>query len=221
MQLRRRSTSHLKRKLSIACAILFMILGGGWYLLNANFRPALENIAATRVDAIASDAMYQAVLDHLSSDEEYNELVEIRSTDQKVIYARTDSQKLNLLAAVCAQEAQEHLDLAGEQGVEIPIGTLTGVPLLAGHGPHLRVTFYPENNINGEIHSEFRSAGINQTLHRISIRLVAYIAVVLPGNSFTVIADAEIPIAENIIVGAVPETYANVGENHDLLNLVP
>ena len=69
--------------------------------------------------------------------------------------------------------------------------------------------------------SEFRSAGINQTLHRIKLCLTATVRVILPGHSQSLIVSAEAPIAENIIVGDVPQAYTNVANEEDLLNLVP
>lgn len=210
-----------RKKWGAALVLVLTLIGGGWYLVNANLGPALESIARTRVDAAASDAMYLAVLDHLSEEDRYEQLVTIESTGERVVYVETNSRALNLLAANCAQEAQEHLDAAGEQGVDVPLGTLTGMPVLAGRGPNVHVTFAPESNINAEIQSDFLAAGINQTLHRISVRLVAFVTVVLPGDTFTLEADAVVPVAENIIVGAVPETYAAVGDRPEILNLVP
>ena len=45
--------------------------------------------------------------------------------------------------------------------------------------------------------------------------------VILPGESHTLTVEAEAPVAENIIVGDVPDAYTNVANEEDLLNLIP
>jgi len=223
MQVQTRRKRGMKKRIVLLLLSAMLCLMVSMYILNRNLRPALKEIAATRVDAIASDCMYAALLELLQQNGGVYDghLVEIQTNGDQVVYTRTNNRELNILAALCAQEAQEHLDMAGAQGVDIPLGTITGIPLLSGHGPDIHVQFRPESNINGEIKSEFRSAGINQTLHRVSVRIVAYIAVVIPGHTFTVVADAEAPLVEVVIVGEVPDTYANAAQGSDVLNLVP
>ena len=45
--------------------------------------------------------------------------------------------------------------------------------------------------------------------------------IVLPGVTKTAIIEAEVPIAENVIVGEVPSAYTNVASEEDMLNLIP
>ena len=75
--------------------------------------------------------------------------------------------------------------------------------------------------MHASFESEFRSAGINQTLHRVNLHLTATVRVVLPGESLSLTVEAEAPVAENVIVGDVPGAYTNVANEEDLLNLVP
>ncbi len=220
MEYTKRFSFNRKRKLKLALVLFAVLFILAWYGLNANFRPALENTAYVRVDMQASDAMYRAVLDMLA-DEAPEPLVDIYSDGGQVLYGQVQSQRLNVFAAACAQRAQEYLDAAGEKGIRVPIGTVSGLPLFSGHGPNVLVSFTSESNVYAKLNSEFRSAGINQTLHRVSIELNARICVVVPGGTFNVNSVAQVPIVETIIVGNIPETYANVGDKPQILNLVP
>ena len=83
------------------------------------------------------------------------------------------------------------------------------------------MTFYPESTINAAFTSEFRTAGINQTLHRVILRLAAEITVVLPSDVQVVSTRVEVPIAEHIIVGKVPEAFTDVNNEDDMLHLIP
>ena len=75
--------------------------------------------------------------------------------------------------------------------------------------------------MQSEFSSEFISSGINQTLYRVNLRLIASVRLVMPGVSETVSVQAEAAIAESIIVGDVPEVYTNVASEEDMLNLIP
>ena len=132
-----------------------------------------------------------------------------------------DAGRLNLMGADCAIAAQKRIRDLGEQGVSVALGTVSGVSAFTGLGPKLSFRFTPVGTVRAAFHSEFYSAGINQTLHRITLELNATVRVVLPGKSSTVTVTAQAPVAESVIVGDVPDAYTNVADREQLLNFVP
>ena len=214
----------MKRKTRFLTILLLAValLAAMFVYININLRPVLFGLSSARVQSIAAKAMNDAILDILSGNGElYTSLVNVYETGGKVYLLQANSSRLNTLAADCANAAQERIAALGEQGISIPLGTLSGIPLLAGAGPHIRLQFTPAGAVRSSFQSEFRSAGINQTLHRVNLRLTATVRVILPGESHTLTVEAEAPIAENIIVGDVPNAYTNVANEEDLLNLIP
>ncbi len=71
----------------------------------------------------------------------------------------------------------------------------------------------------GCVSSEFRTAGINQTLHRLQMRLTAQIAHRLPGNTLPSRRDTG-PVAEHLIGGKVPMPFRRQ-QRKDMLQLIP
>lgn len=70
-----------------------------------------------------------------------------------------------------------------------------------------------------KVRSEFESAGINQTIHRLYLDVTCNVNILTP---YDVIEDSisnEIVLIENIIVGVVPSTYYNL-EGMEKENLV-
>lgn len=197
------------------------LLIGGFVFINVNLRPVLIGLATARVQSMAAKTMNDAILDVVAGDYGYDSLIHVRATESKVYLLQANSARLNLLAADCANAAQSRIAEMGDQGLSIPVGTVSGIPLLAGKGPRITMRFTPAGAVKSSFDSEFRSAGINQTLHRINLKLTATVRVILPGESHTLQVDAEAPIAESIIVGEVPQAYTNVANEADLLNLVP
>lgn len=210
-----------RARLWIAVALLLTLLIGGFIFINVNLRPVLVGLASARVQSVAAKAMNDAILDVVAGGYGYDSLITIRATESKVYLLQANSARLNLLAADCANAAQERIAELGEQGLSVPLGTISGIPLLAGKGPKVTMRFTPAGAVKSSFDSEFRSAGINQTLHRINLKLTATVRVILPGESHTLNVDAEAPVAESIIVGDVPGAYTNVANEEDLLNLIP
>jgi sporulation protein YunB len=208
-----------KAWLVLAAAALLFALSAA--LINAQLRPAMEQLAKTRVQAVASDAMYEAVLDCINAQPEDVSYVDILQTNDQVYYVEINNKALALLSAQCARAVQDRLLSVGEQGIAVPMGTASGLPLFAGSGPMLRMTFTPESSAQAAFSSEFRTAGINQTLHRIQMRITAQIAVALPGSTMSITAETEVPVAEHIIVGKVPEAFTDVNNEEDMLKLIP
>ncbi len=201
-----------------AAALLFALSVG---LVNAQLRPALIELAKTRVQAIASDAMYEAVLGCINAQPEETSYVDILKTADQVYYVEINNKELSLLAANCARAVQKSLSQVGQQGVQVSLGTASGLPLFSGTGPMLRMTFTPESSVQAAFTSEFRTAGINQTLHRIQMKISVQVAIVLPGSTQSIRVETMVPVAEHVIVGKVPGAFTDVNNEEDMLNLIP
>ena len=118
---------------------------------------------------------------------------------------------MNKLAATLSLNAQESLT-AQSPVVAVPLGAALGVPLLSGIGPRIRVRLVPVGAVHAAFATEFESAGINQTRHKIFLRLRATVRLVLPTGGQAVEVESELLIAESIIVGQVPDSYMSVPE---------
>ena len=84
-----------------------------------------------------------------------------------------------------------------------------------------------DKDISGKIDSnvvtEFKSVGINQTHHKIYMKIHARVGILTPFSSFGKDIDQDILISEAIIVGEVPETYYNLegmDEADDTFNFI-
>lgn len=212
---------HRIRILAVGIGIAALVLGGFLYM-NKSLRPVLVGLSDARVESVAARAMNDAILEILSDSDAGKGLLNIYTASDGGVYLLTaDAARLNSIAADCADSAQQKIADLGEQGVSVPLGTLTGIPILAGVGPRITLRFTPAGAVRSEFSSQFRTAGINQTLHRITLELTATIRVILPGESHVVTVYAQAPIAENVIVGDVPGAYTNVANEEDMMNFVP
>ena len=210
------------RKLFLALAILAAV-GIIWLIISVNnrMRPALANLAETRINSIATEAMNQAITESLNNGSDYDCLITSYDNGEKVYMLQADARRMNLLASECCAAAQKRIAEIGEQGVSLPLGTVSGITYLTGRGPRIRVTFTPAGSVYSEFCSTLSSSGINQSLYRVNLRLTASIRLIMPGISRSIKVSSEAAIAESIIVGEVPQVYTNVESTDDMLNLIP
>ena len=209
------------RSVLFLIVLLIVLLSLSVALLSVNMRPAMAALAIARIRSVAARAMNDAILESMGDETNYARLIQVHESSERVYMLQANTHKMNILAADCAEAAQERIAQMGDQGISIPIGTITGISFLAGKGPSLKVTFSPAGSVQSEFNSEFVSSGINQTLYRVNLLLTASVRLVMPGVSETIFVRAEAAIAESIIVGDVPEVYTNVASEEDMLNLIP
>jgi len=205
----------------ILLGVTLLLASGSLLFVGGSLRPALLAIAEARMRTEVARIMNDAVFAGMNSEEAYVDWVTVHEGVDKVYLIETNTRELNLLAARTAERIHARIAVLGEQGITVPAGTVSGVDLFAGKGPDISVSFQPVGSIATSFRSDFTDAGINQTLHRVFLHLTAEVEILLPGVSHTVIVETEVPIAENVIIGEVPNAYTNVADEEDLLNLIP
>lgn len=77
--------------------------------------------------------------------------------------------------------------------------------------------------MDNTLKSEFTSQGINQTLHRVYLEIVCNVKVLTPFKDIERKITNQVLLAENVIVGNIPNTYYNLeglNGNSDALEMV-
>ncbi|MFI3129220.1 MAG: sporulation protein YunB [Bacillota bacterium] len=206
--------SKFKRKLVIALVIITLMLALSLWYFFAVVQPIIVNLATAKIESVAMSAINNAVFSVMSETVEYEDLVTVFSDNSgKITMLQANTVKINSLARETARISQDSINKIGEQGIDIPIGTLTGSPLLAGQGTSIHIKITPIATCNSVLISEFESAGINQTRHKIYLQMVAEVDIILPIFSSTLVTTTDILVCESILVGDVPETVVNLDSN--------
>ena len=203
------------------CFFLLFIISIFTYLNNV-VNPVIIESSGAKTRSLSQKAVEQAIYDTIAGEEIYDSLVMIARDDSgKVIYISTNALQINMLARKLVKASQENLEKMGSKGINIPLGTFTGMPIFVGRGPNVNVKLLPIGSISCKFSSEFVNAGINQTNHKIYLNVTSNVSVILPTGNQTIKTTTQVMIAESIIVGEIPSTYLNSTDIGDLLNLVP
>ena len=202
-----------KTKFKIAlCSILgFLVLVFFYYLKIVC--PIVVTLSEERIRSLSTRVMSEAVAEVLVTDQvTYDQLVSIKYDGQNEIKSiETNSVKINIIIRQITEMVQSRLDGLIVEGIDIALGTFTGIPFLFGVGPLVPLQLVPIGTINTKISSNFSSAGINQTIHKIYFDITANIGMVLPALSSNFVTELDVVLAESVIVGKVPEVYLNGG----------
>ena len=113
------------------------------------------------------------------------------------------------------------MNTLGEDGVNINLGTFTGIPFLIGRGPVLNLKLVPIGIVGSNFESLFQSVGINMTKHSLFLYIDVHVSIIMPIKSYDFETSNQVLLAESVIVGKVPEVYLNGGGIGKNLNLIP
>ena len=117
---------------------------------------------------------------------------------------------INEITSEIATNIQKELDNKGRENIQIALGSFTGIKILSGRGPGVPIRISSVGNIDTELKSEFEAQGINQTLHRVYLQLTCRVNILTPFEDIENEITNQVLLAENIIVGKIPETYYNL-----------
>ena len=207
----------LRRLLLALLALAAVVL-----LLEQNLSQTLLDMAYATARSIALETVNKAVQQVVGEGLEYSELMEIRlDSAGKVAMLRADTMHMNQIATKTAIQAQQELNDIANQMVDVPLGAALGIRFLGGFGPRISVQIVPVGAVSTRFETEFETAGINQTRHKIFLTLETTVSLIVPADSRQVEVVSTVPIAESIIVGNVPDSFVDVNDTEDMLNLIP
>jgi len=167
--------------------------------------PVVYNYAAAAVDAMAVQAVNCGIADVVNA-ETYGSLTDIRRDNNGAITSiNADAVTMNLLSTQVSARAQSYLNANSNEGVPVPLGTFSGIPFLVGQGVPVKLQLKLIGAINCNFNSEFKTAGINQTEHKITLRAFAVVDIILPFYTKRTNVAIEMLFSDSIIVGQVPE----------------
>ena len=211
----------LRRKYIYLLLIMAIVLLC-FIILEKGIKPTVIAMSEAKVEYMATIAMNNAVKQTLGSDIKYTDLVNILTDNNgNITMIQANTVRMNNLAAEASSSTLVEITKMGDQGIEVPLGSIFNSRILAGMGPNIKIKIIPVGSVSHEFDTEFENAGINQTRHKIFLNMRAQVRVVVPLGSDIVTVSTKVPISETIIVGEVPDYYVNVDNKGKILYLIP
>ena len=212
---RREAERRLRRGLPpwvITWIVAAAVMCAAVRLTECALRPVLSAAARYQVRSQVTAAVEQwAARDLQERGVDYSDFVTITRNEAGEITALSaDMARLNLLRAELSAHLLERLE-DSQLELTVPVGSLLPLEPTWARGPELHLRALALGTASAEFESEFTSAGINQTRHRLWLELSVPVTVLLPGGGEELTVDSRLCVAETVIVGQVPQTWFQTG----------
>jgi len=210
-----------RRRLFRRILLLALVLLAVFLLVDRNFKPLVFSLAEARSAAMASQVLAGALAEATEDGVGYDDLMTVRMDESgRVSLLMANTMRMNQLADKAGQAALRRLNTMSSERVSVPLGAALGMTLFAGSGPGIPVSIVPIGSIATDFATEFEACGINQTRHKVYLKVTASIRIVIPTGAKTTQVSANMLVAESIIVGSVPEGFVGYNLGEEELNLV-
>ncbi|MBW9143967.1 sporulation protein YunB [Clostridium sp. CM027] len=209
---------NIKNKIKVRILIIIAIIMINFtifiYIFGKTVMPTVMAVADAEMRAKATEIVNRSIISEYSKQFNYDQVIRVDKDSQgNIVMLKADTLKMNKIACDVALESQKELMKLGEVGMKIPIGYITRNSILSYYGPKVTIKMQPIGHVETKYSSEFESAGINQTRHKIYVKVKTTVKVIAPLKSNDIEVANEVPIAETIIVGKTPNTAVQLDLN--------
>jgi len=203
---------YLKRLLRITL-LLLMILLAVFLTLRSRYRTVIEDLAQTQVKNTTSDLTNDAIAKQIAKgDIQYDRIVYFeKNLDGRITALKTNMSEVNRLKTDILNIINDEILALDTADIGIPLGSLFFPEFLSGRGPAIPVHILSIRNSDAGFVSHFSQAGINQTLHQLTMIVSIDVAVLVLGHTSSFTMESEVVVAETVIVGDVPQTFLQTG----------
>ena len=193
-----------------------MILLAAFGALRSKYRTVIEELAQTQVKNTTSDLTNDAIAKQIADGKiQYDRIVYFeKDLDGKITALKTNMTEVNRLKTDILNIINDEILALDNSDLGIPLGSLFLPEFLSGKGPAIPVHILSIRNSDATFVSNFSQAGINQTLHQVTMEVSVDVAVLVLGRTSAFTMTSEVVVAETVIVGQVPETFLQTGGNY-------
>lgn len=194
--------------------VLSVLVFGSLIWLTVSARPLIRQLAKASVENMGQNIINDAVEQQLAQGQiDYEHIIFLeKDVNGNITALKTNMAEVNRLKTQTLAIADTMLLDLNVMEIGLPLGSVFLPALFAGSGPRLPVKVLYISNSDAVFRNVFSEAGINQSSHRIMMDVQIDLTVMTPAGTETVQVVYSVVVAETVIVGHVPQSYVNVGE---------
>ena len=185
-------------------------------LLRGKYYDVVLELAQTQVKNATSDLINDAIDHQIEKGTiAYDRMVYFeKDLEGKITALKTNMGLVNRLKTDILNLINDEILALDTDHIGIPLGSLILPELLAGKGPQIPIRVLSIRNSEADFVSYFSEAGINQTIHQLTMVVSVDVAVLVLGRTEGFTVSSEVVVAETVIVGRVPDTFLQTGGNN-------
>ena len=195
----------------------FLTVSLGFLMLRSRYRDVIRDLAETQVKNTTSDLTNDAIAKQIDEGIiQYDRIVYFeKDLDGRITALKTNMSEVNRLKTDILNLINDEILALDTSDIGIPMGSLFLPELFSGKGPSIPVRILSIRNSDASFASSFSQAGINQTLHQVTMIVSVDVAVLVLGQTSSFTVNSEVVVAETVIVGDVPSTFLQTGGNYE------
>ena len=204
--------SWRNRMLRWSCIVLaaaLVILA--WF--RSRYTDTIKLLAKTQVENATSDLINDAIDRQIDAGNiQYDRIVYFeKDLEGRITALKTNMSEVNRLKTAILNLINDEILAMDTSHLGIPMGDLILPEVLAEQGPEIPIRILSIRNSDASFGSNFTAAGINQTLHQLTMEIRVDVAILVLGQTQSFAVSSQVVVAETIIVGAVPDTLLQTG----------
>ena len=191
----------------------FLTVSLGFLMLRSRYRDVIRDLAETQVKNTTSDLTNDAIAKQIDEGIiQYDRIVYFeKDLDGRITALKTNMSEVNRLKTEILNIINDEILALDTADIGIPLGSLFLPEFFSGKGPAIPVHILSIRNSDAAFESKFSQAGINQTLHQLTMLVSVDVSVLVMGQTAGFTVTTEVVVAETVIVGDVPSTYLQTG----------
>lgn len=202
-------TARARSRLRLVLAALLIVLALGALVVRTQYLPLAEELGCILVDNKVSGLINEAIHEQMLEDGiDYDSLIRLdKDANGHVSAMKTDMNEANRIRTEVLQRVDEKIEDFSLEKLGVPMGSILLPQLFSGYGPLLPIRVLAVTSSDAQFENDFSAEGINQTLHRISVRVRLDVSVSTPNGTTELTVETTVLVAQTVIVGTVPNTY--------------
>lgn len=204
------------RRLLQIFAVIILILAVLLLIFRWKFNEPIFDLAKTQVVNTTSDLINDAIDQQMAAgDIQYDRIVYFeKDLNGRITALKTNMNEVNKLKTSTLNIINDEILALDTSDIGIPLGSLFFSEFLSGRGPAIPVEIISIRNSDAYFTSDFTQAGINQTLHQLTMAVIVDVSVLILGKTASFTVTSEVVVAQTVIVGDVPDTFFQTGGNY-------
>ncbi len=190
----------------VICVVLLV-------LFRSRYSDTIRTLAETQVKNSTSDLINDAIDRQIEMGTiQYDRIVYFeKDLDGRITALKTNMSEVNRLKTDTLNRINDEILALDSSDIGIPLGSLLLPEIFSGRGAEIPVQILSIRNSDAEFESHFTQAGINQTLHQLTMNVSVDVSVLTLGRTDSFTVTSQVVVAETIIVGHVPDTFFQTG----------
>ena len=205
------------RKLLYFVFVLLVAAAVAFLMLRSRYRDVIRELAETQVKNTTSDLTNDAIAKQIAEGViQYDRIVYFeKDLNGRITALKTNMSEVNRLKTDILNIINDEILALDTSDIGIPLGSLFLSELFSGKGPAIPVHILSIRNSDAGFVSAFSQAGINQTLHQLTMEVSVDVAVLVLGETSSFTVTSQVVVAQTVIVGEVPTTFLQTGGNYE------